>query len=143
MRKYHVGFTGTQRGLTPGQFRTVKRLLLDLSPTDVHHGDCIGADSQFHDLVEVQGQACIHIHPPSYPKKRAHRVSLSVPRRPAAYMTRNQHIVNESNVLIVCPAERHEVTRSGTWSTYRRAIKAKITIVLVLPSGEVEKLEPQ
>lgn len=134
--KYHVGFTGTVEGMSVEQIREVKRLLSDLQPTHVHHGDCVGADSQFHDLAEG---TTVHIHPPGNPKKRAfRRGNWQAPPRP--YLQRNQDIVNSSHALIACPKEYVGVLRSGTWATVRRAMKKGIPVYLVIPSGEVEIL---
>jgi uncharacterized protein YyaL (SSP411 family) len=47
-----VGFTGTREGMTDAQQASVLRLLLELDPHGIHHGDSVGADAQSHDLPD-------------------------------------------------------------------------------------------
>lgn len=105
--------------------------------TVVHHGDCVGADAQFHRLcVALTLIPKIVIHPPIDPRKRAYCDLLqnySWPsqispesmiievRHPKEYLVRNKDIVRESDFLFVGPSSNTEELRSGTWSTYRFA----------------------
>jgi hypothetical protein len=43
-----VGFTGTRKGMTPQQRVAFAELVITLRPTQAHHGDCVGADAEFH-----------------------------------------------------------------------------------------------
>jgi len=43
-----VGFTGTSQGMTRPQQEAVAALLLDPVPNEAHHGNCVGADAEFH-----------------------------------------------------------------------------------------------
>ena len=70
MTPLHVGFTGTQTGMTGPQQTRAYRLLLALKATDLHHGDCIGADDQIDQIGRELGLT-IYIHPPTNPSKRA------------------------------------------------------------------------
>jgi len=49
----NIGFTGTRSGMNYFQKRHVSKLLEDYSSICVtaHHGDCVGADAEFHELV--------------------------------------------------------------------------------------------
>jgi len=138
-----VGFTGTWRGMTLEQIRAVKALLEELDPTDVHHGDCIGADENFDDLARDHGA-----HRVAFPgtdsrgrsPKRAY--CLTEHERPAApYLERNRAIVDSSDYLVACPGEFVERTRSGTWSTVRYA-RGRCWTYLVTPDGAVTVTSP-
>jgi len=125
-----VGFTGTRKGMTPVQLLRVGHLLDGLRPQEVHHGDCIGADKQFNDMVYKRIR-CL-IHPPENDKYRAHcKGSLVYPAKP--YIDRNHDIVDETDMLIAAPAQPNPIVRSGTWSTVRYARQRGKFVILVKP----------
>ena len=133
----HVGFTGTQKGMTENQAARVRSLLVELGATDAHHGDCIGADADFHAMCLELGLR-VHIHPPANDTKRAFcqgAVSTATPRE---YLTRNRDIVDASHVLIAAPRGAKEQRRSGTWATIRNARTAGKPLHLVFPDGSVQ-----
>ena len=41
-----IGFTGTQLGMSRQQKVSVMKAMVDLDITELHHGDCLGADSE-------------------------------------------------------------------------------------------------
>jgi hypothetical protein len=98
---------------------------------EVHHGDCVGADAQFHELARAKGLISI-AHPPTDSKYRAF-CKDGTQLAPKPYLERNHDIVNACDVLIVCPKERTEVLRSGTWATYRYGRKQGKKVKLILP----------
>ena len=134
---YHVGFTGTRRGLTAGQQRAFSAWLGQPHPTPVtfHHGDCIGGDAEAHSLVRRHRRDwTIIVHPPLLPTLRAYCQGEST-AAPLAFLARNRVIVESSTLLIACPAEVYEVQRSGTWATVRLARKLRLQILLCWPDG--------
>jgi hypothetical protein len=149
----HLGFTGTQVGLTQEQARRLAHVLQEVLTTHheviFHHGDCIGADMQahalFHDLaIDMQAPSGIVIHPPDNREKRAfadrvrHGSYARIPitlRAEFPYLTRNQHIVDETEMLVACPQGHAEALRSGTWATARAARKAGKRVYVVYPDG--------
>lgn len=134
----HVGFTGTRSGMT-GQQKDKVRYFLDIffSAMFARHGDCVGADTQFHQLARSRGLG-VTIHPPSDPKLRAYNDGCVLPPKP--YLERNKDIVEWSDVVLATPGERDEVLRSGTWSTIRYAKKLGKPVIIVYPDGDHEEL---
>lgn len=118
-----LGFTGTQNGMTPMQRTGLIALLEEQAATltEFHHGDCIGADAEAHDIVRmVLPKLSVHIHPPLKPGKRAWCAGDYEYNR-VGYLNRNRDIVDAVDFLLACPKERSETLRSGTWATIRYA----------------------
>lgn len=112
-----LGFSGTQVGMTAKQQERLLWFLVELEPEQVHHGDCIGADEQFHRLARSLGIYVVS-HPPVDSHKRAY-CQADEEREPKPYLIRNRDIVDESEAMLFAPKDDHEVLRSGTWSTIR------------------------
>jgi len=129
-----IGFTGTRMGMTFHQRKLVGNFLDELEPDEAHHGDCVGADAQFHEL-------CLHrdiplvIHPPTNPSQRAFCVNAQV-LVSKDYIARNHDIVDASDILIATPQQAEEVLRSGTWATIRYA-RTKTQVLIVYPNNQV------
>lgn len=112
-------------------------VLLDCLVGDwwLHHGDCIGADAQAHELALDVG-LLIAIHPPTVLRHRAFCKGASqlYPEKP--YMDRNRDIVDMTSELIAAPATMIEEPRgSGTWATIRYARSMKVPVIIVFPDG--------
>ena len=68
-RAGHIGFTGTQQGMTLRQKQQLNEILRDLYDKGnrwFHHGDCIGADAEAHDIATAIGYHIL-VHPPINP----------------------------------------------------------------------------
>ena len=132
MDKISFGFTGTQEGMTDSQKEAVYKLLVYASL--LHHGDCIGADSDAHTIADKLKVATV-IHPPSNPSKRAFCNSDFICGE-KSYLDRNHDIVNASENLIATPKESKEVLRSGTWATIRYCGKKnRGEYIVIYPDG--------
>lgn len=139
----HVGFTGTQRGMTEAQYGAVGELLLARFPhamvttpvrsVTFHHGDCTGADEQAHVIARICGYFIV-VHPPTDPKKRAWCTG-DFAMTPAPYLERNAAIVRSTLELIATPGEVVEQARSGTWATIRQARRLRRPTTIVWPDG--------
>lgn len=125
-----VGITATQEGLTVMQHKRLHMLLHHLKVIELRHGDCIGGDSQAHDIAENM-KLRIVIHPPINSNKRAFREGIILPEK--EYLSRNKDIVNAVDYMIALPKEREEVLRSGTWSTIRYAKKINKPLYIIYP----------
>ena len=95
-----IGFTGTQIGMCKDQRNQLYHYLKDLGATEFHHGDCIGADKQAHDIALAIGVDII-IHPPENDKKRAFCEGYKRRAKPLPYLDRNRRIVDTCDVHLV------------------------------------------
>ena len=130
-RLRHLGFTGSRHGMTEGQKATVASLVRNFAY--LHHGDCIGADSDAHDIGMSDG-ALLCVHPPNDPRLRAYRpADLLYDEKP--YHDRNRDIVNACDLLVATPAETSEQPSGGTWYTVRYAREVGKETVIVWPDG--------
>lgn len=139
-----VGFTGTQHGMTKPQLLAVTRIFnLWYNRTKeglvVHHGDCIGADAEFHGIA-IQ-HAAIELHPCTIESKRAHCQGADFEHPALPPLDRNGRIVEACEILLAAPSSGIEERRSGTWSTVRRARNARKPVVVVDPDGTVHAPE--
>jgi len=117
-----VGFTGTREGMSQQQKEQFVVKLYELNPTEFHHGDCIGADADAHDIVrEFFPDVKVVIHPPSKTTTQAFKKG-DESRVPAPYIMRDKDIVDETVHLIGAPLGPEKI-RSGTWTTIRYARK--------------------
>lgn len=133
------GFTGTQEDLKPKQQMALSGVIRDLAQNEnyflMYNGDCIGADFTAACLARAAGLEVWGL-PPINPDKRAF-FEFDGQETPHDYRTRNQAIVNGSQLLVACPKEMQEELRSGTWMTIRMARRKGIPICLVWPDGRV------
>ena len=130
-----VGFTGTQQGMTQQQkIRFIRLVQKVLNIDEFHHGDCIGADYEAHNVFEYKlRDVQIIVHPPEDCSKRAYCAGhKTLPPRP--YIQRNHDIVDAVELIVAIPAGP-EITRSGTWATIRYARKTGIPIYVINPDG--------
>lgn len=148
----HVGFTGTRNGMSPAQLDCVVQIVTDLRLLDqltAHHGDCVGADNEFHDIMTRFASAIV-IHTPVDNANRAfcerdsprgdNRYSLiGLPAK--THLARNRDIVTESGVMIATPYESIHQTRGGTWYTVDYTRKMKKPLALVLRNQRVAHVE--
>jgi hypothetical protein len=129
-----VGFSGTQEGMTDAQIEKIRELLWETEFKVAGHGDCIGADADFHDLSRERGLWMVGYPPFNY-KKRAF-CDFDEERRPNEYLIRNRHIVDDSDSMLFTPRGFEEELRSGTWSTIRYNEKKENPKVIVWPNGK-------
>lgn len=136
-----IGFTGTRERLQTPQIQALFYLMERQFPFELHHGDCVGADSEANAIFTSLrlGTKAKMVHHPTFGSLRAHCVTepQDEVREPKAALIRNQDIVDETDCLIACPRGFEEEQRSGTWSTVRRARRANKSITYVWPDGTV------
>jgi hypothetical protein len=129
-----IGFAGSRHGMSPHQrlqlmtfFSSLMRGIDNVSI--LHHGDCIGADEEAHDLAVTIAFPVV-IHPPKDDKLRAY-CKGNVREAPAEYQICTQAIVDECNVIVAAPYTDEESQRSCTWDTIRYARKFPKPILML------------
>lgn len=132
-----IGFTGNRYGLTSEQKDQIIVILNNYDNMIVSHGDCVGSDTDFHNLCinyrneHPNKKIRIDIYPPNNPILRAfNQPDLLMEQKP--YLQRNLDIIKNSSILIACPIDKNkEELRSGTWSTIRKARQQKLIIYIL------------
>ena len=139
--KKHIGFTGTQVGMNNSQKDTflsiVKYFIKHNKISNYHHGDCVGADKDSHEIISNLVGINIWIHPPIIETKRAFCKPYHHMHEQKDYIARNHDIVNSSCLMIATPKEKEEQLRSGTWATIRYATKKKIPVIIIHKNGDI------
>lgn len=133
-----VGFTGTQVGMSKYQIDAVADYLAELTKRgegdEAHHGKCIGADVQFHNLAHQLGYFIVG-YPCNIYSKQSQVIVCDMEREEKPPLERNKDIVGTCDILLATPKEYHEITRSGTWSTIRFARRIGRKHMIILPDG--------
>lgn len=157
--KLKVGFTGTREGMTVRQWLNLADWFTDRAtdqprtPSEVHHGCCVGADAEFV-LAVIRGRvgetenrswAEIHGHPSNLTAMTDRQIieQCDVVRPELPPLDRNQRIVDATNILLACPRLESEEHRSGTWATIRYARSIGRPVVIFYPSGMISIDQPK
>jgi hypothetical protein len=121
MRK--LGFTGTRNQLTMQQRTWLVEFVKETQPEEAAHGDCIGADEEFHSILRAYARSCrIEIWPSIHPTMRAY-CDGDIIHESLPSLERDQLIVDFATEFVGCPPTNKEITRSGSWATLRKARK--------------------
>jgi len=133
-----VGFTGTQKGMTTLQYSMVTKILTMYEDQieEIHHGDCIGADKDFHDIATMVGIKSV-LHPPKNESKRAF-CTADITLQSKEYLDRNHDIVDDTDLLIATPDGMVNVLRSGTWATIRYSKGKRNKTIIIYPDGKTK-----
>lgn len=129
----NVGFTGTRSGMTPKQIVALTEFFAKFGPkiAEFHHGDCVGADREAHDIAcAMLGEDKVWIHPPENDKQRAFCKSPHV-LRPQGYLARDRAIVLGVDQMIAAPKAGKPAPRSGTWYTIRQAKTHRVPVLIL------------
>jgi hypothetical protein len=132
-----LGFTGTRQGMSLPQLNEVAFSITCYGPDWGVHGGARGADLQFHEKMLRQSIRC-EVWPAvgsDLPGWMIDSALGILPAKPP--LERNHDIVAACTLLIACPAQDHEILRSGTWATIRYARKAGKPVKVIAPDGKV------
>lgn len=131
-----IGMTGSRDGISKEAIASFIEYIKSIEITEAHHGDCIGADTLFHNLM-ISMKVPVVIHPPTVDTYRSYcQGGTAMPCK--EYLSRNKDIVNTTDILIAFPSSDKEILRSGTWSTIRYARKSRKSIIIIYPNGTRE-----
>lgn len=127
-----VGITGTRNAVTQKQMDEIEIYLKGLPEgSELHHGDCIGADLHVAMTAQKLGIKTV-CHPPEKIELRAfHNSTEKWPEK--NYLARNRDIVNEIEWLMVVPMQMEWQPKGGTWYTHDYAKKKKKRIIMFWP----------
>lgn len=131
-----LGFTGSRKGLSSTQADAIERLLTAMSIDEVHHGDSVGADAEFHELAS-QLLLDVVVHPPVDARQQAYVKGAARTYPPLDHLDRNKNMVLSTDMLIAA-VQGQERQRSGTWATVRYARKLKRPIAIVDANGHIQ-----
>lgn len=157
MTYFRIGFTGTRLGMTADQLAELRRRLSREHTTwtmfsEFHHGDCVGADEEAHDMMRVllsrnwPLRVELVIHPPKDERWRAHCAGAMTDVRERGlvrvleskgYLERDRDIVDATDLLIACPKGMDERGHGGTWYTIRYARALVRPILIIWGDGSV------
>ena len=152
-RVFHVGFTGTRKGMTDVQMSRFREYLVEyrrkMNPeveVVLHHGDCKGADYQAH-MLAYETDWAVEIHPGLDKNDESpHRAHCYDERPdnvrevydPAPYGSRNMDIIMSSAMLLATPKTKEQTPRSGTWGTINAALRMGRPVIYFYPDGSVD-----
>jgi hypothetical protein len=129
-----VGISGTRQGATKDQSKTLRYFLGATGITRLTHGGCHGVDEQADAIYrEVQPSPVVSVYPAiggkgKYPEPDIIHDEMEP-------LKRNPFIVEDSELILIVPAQPNEIRRSGTWATYRYAIRHGVLTIIILPDG--------
>lgn len=134
-----IGFSGTRKGMTKNQKKTVNTLLKYIKPVEVHHGDNIGADKEFH-IMSRKLKIRIFIHPPIKNNMRAfcEIIKNDYSYDPKPYLVRDKSIVLLSDLLFIAPDNKKFKYRAYNSFIYNYANKHFKKIIIIWSSGQIE-----
>ena len=130
-----IGMTGTRNGLTKAQSDFARSVIPWQEVTELHSGDCVGADAELHNIAKLNYVTSIG-HPPIKDELRAF-CEFDRECEPKNYFARNRDIVNSSEQMYGFPPTEEDTGKGGTWYTINYAISKGKSLVIVTPSGRV------
>lgn len=134
----YLGFTGRREGVSLEQVGSLEELIKNTSFKVAVHGDCIGADAVFHDVVrKLKPDVKIEIYPALHPDFKANK-HADLSHVPMKALERDKIMANKVEFMIAMPSTNHEILRSGTWATIRYSRKSNTVkrIIIINPNGD-------
>jgi hypothetical protein len=138
-----IGFFGTLRGLTQLQKDAFTDLIKEMDIKEFHHGDCVGADEQAHNIIRKIAPDCeINIHPPVRDLHRAY-CEGDVDFVEMDYIARNEEIIDFTDMVVACTDQRikgqRKVGPNDPWRALEYAEEVKKHTIIIKGNGEKEE----
>lgn len=137
-----LGVTGTRNGMTKFQESNLEKIIETLifekeyDLRVLHQGQCVGVDVEVAKFLKRKFNFYIISHPPI--KTDLIGICENDEKRQAkSYFSRNRDIVNESNLLLVIPAQNSPQAFGGTWYTHDYARENKKPYIILYPDGRI------
>lgn len=121
--------------MTAAQKASLRKLLTDLRATELHHGDCVGADAEAHAMA-LELRLRVIIHPPLDGTHQAYCQGAYEVLGALSHFARNRNIVRRTDMLIGASVADHRLERGGTWYTIDYAALSGSPYV-IWPNGTV------
>lgn len=126
-----VGITGTRNKINNKQLNEIIDFFRDNYVTELHHGDCVGADVTVAKIATRLNIKTV-CHPPIKDELRAHHQSTVI-LEPLSYFARNRKIVESVELMLVVPMQTEWQSTGGTWYTYDYVIKKEVPVKIIWP----------
>lgn len=135
-----IGFTGSRHGMTPEQRKAIEMMLIHYRPFALHHGDCLGADAEVHEIALHLRIPRIVIWPPLKSTLRAHCTGdqFVTVKPPMSYLPRDRKIADSTTMLFATPRTTTPIEGSGTWYTVRYAAAQGRPVLVIYPNGDAD-----
>ena len=121
--------------MTPEQKTRITDLISLSEYVWAAHGDCLGADADFHDIAVELGLST-HVFTPIKEDLRAFKTADRT-TGPDSYFARNRAVVAWSDGMLACPPCKPLPGSGGTDYTVNYAIKMEEPIIVVWPDGSM------
>jgi hypothetical protein len=128
--------------MTQEQKESFTLLISSFDFDEFHHGLCIGADTEAHEIVRsLKPDVMIVGHPPTN-KSKMSKLIVDERRKPYGYLQRNSNIIHGTRRMLAVPRgnEIPDLSRSGTEWTCRKAIEAHKPLTVIWPTGDIDEL---
>jgi len=125
--------------MTDAQKHAVVVFILTNDPSEARHGDCIGADTDFHIILQRYFKTVPIIIHPSNLKTRAWNSGAIKVHDPKDPLDRDHDIADASDIMIATPKGFAEERRSGTWTTVRYSKRTNKKTMIIYPNGEMKE----
>ena len=138
--KMKFGHTGTRWGMTKPQMDTLRMLISDniKEMLEWHHG-CSGKSDEAGSYIAASHLIPLIVGHPGTGRPVGYWDEL---REAKDNLIRDGDIAREVDHLYATPYEDHEIIRSGTWSTVRRARKFRTSVTIIYRDGTYGPDEP-